>query len=140
MVIMRCASAAANCFQARVSNSIAASMPRRSSVARNQQPSCASQFLANISSARRRSSRLIAWKALAELSLILLDSKIERLVTSMPANSVQLFLWIFLGRWRVAPGLFSSRPEGPCGRASSRNAELGQQPLGQHQVYSQEQN
>jgi hypothetical protein len=58
----------------------------------------------------------------------------------MSANLGELVLWIFLGRWRVAPGFLASRPNGSPRQASCGNTELGQQPLGHHQVHSQEQN
>jgi hypothetical protein len=49
-----------NRAQEAVSSSIAEAMPNRSSAARNQQPSWASQLLANISRAFRSSSRFIS--------------------------------------------------------------------------------
>ena len=58
----------------------------------------------------------------------------------MSANLRELVLWIFLGRRRVAPGFLAPRPNGSPRQASRGNTELGQQPLGHHQVHSQEQN
>src|ERR1035441_6853322 len=73
--MMRRASAAAKPSQERVSSSIAVSMPKRSSAARYQHPSWANQFLANISSARRRALRPIESKAVLELLLMFVSPR-----------------------------------------------------------------